>query len=364
MFWSRSGGGVARYLLDKRRWASTHAGWRSSWVVTGKCEPPDRRVRGVPLPASGGYRFPLQRHEAARTIASLQPNLIEAGDPFVLGWAALDAGEICAVPTAAFCHSNVVEQASCFGRGARRATERYLRRLYRKYDVVFAASRWMVGEARDLGLDNVVHQPLGVDLKHFHPSKRSDQWRRALGIPEHMVVLLYAGRFAPEKNLHILSETVERLGPDYVLVVQGAGPCPPHGERVVRLPYSSDPDAVAHALASADVFVHAGTRETFGLAALEALACGTPAVLPARAGFLDLIDERAAVGAGAGTSQLLAEAVRSLRTTEPAEQRAQARRAAEAFGLDGSFARLFERYAALLSMHPRTGEPSGRLHLA
>ncbi len=105
-----------------------------------------------------------------------------------------------------------------------------------------------------------------------------------------MVVLLYVGRFAPEKNLHILGETVDRLGRDYVLVVQGAGPCPPHGERVVRLPYCSHPDTIAQALASADVFVHAGTRETFGLAPLEALACGTPVVLPARAGFLDLID--------------------------------------------------------------------------
>jgi len=316
------------------------------------------------MPASGGYRFPLQHREAARTIASLQPDLIEAGDPFMLAWAALDAGEICAVPTAAFCHSNVVEQASRFGRWARRSTKRYLRHLYRKYDVVFAASRWMVGEARDLGLDNVVHQPLGVDLQRFHPSKRSDQWRRELGIPEHMVVLLYIGRLAPEKNLHVLGETVDRLGRDYVLVVQGAGPCTPHGERVVRLPYCSDSGAVARALASADVFVHAGTRETFGLAPLEALACGTPVVLPARAGFLDLIDERAAVGAGAGTSQLLAEAVRSLRPTEPAELRVRARAAAEPFGLDHSFAQLFERYASLLNMKPRAGEPSGRLNLA
>jgi alpha-1,6-mannosyltransferase len=364
MFWSRSGGGVARYLRDKRRWASIHAGWRTSWVVSGECDPPDRRVRGIPLPASGGYRFPLQRREAAHAIAALEPDLIEAGDPFVLAWAALDAAEHRGVPVAAFCHSNVAEQASRFGRWGRRSAERYLRHLYRNYDVVFASSRWMVGEARDLGLNNVVYQPLGVDLKRFHPSKRSEQWRRRLGIPAHRVVLLYVGRFAPEKNLHVLGEAADRLGRDYVLVVQGAGPCPPHGERVVRLPYCSHPDTIAQALASADVFVHAGTRETFGLAPLEALACGTPVVLPARAGFLDLIDARAVVGAGAGTAQLLAEAVRSLRTTEPAEQRAQARIAAEAFGLDRSFARLFERYATLLSMNPRAGESSGRLHLA
>jgi alpha-1,6-mannosyltransferase len=364
MFWSRTGGGVARYLRDKRRWATTRAGWRSSWVVPGACDATDRSVRGVPLPASGGYRFPLQRRRATDAIADLEPDLIETGDPFTLAWAALDAAQRRGVPVAAFCHSNVAEQASRGGPWVHRAARRYLRHVYGHFDVVFAASRWMADEARDLGLDNVVHQPLGVDLTRFHPSKRSEQWRRDLGIPQHMIVLIYVGRFAPEKNLHTLAEAVDLLGRDHVLVVQGAGPCPPQGERVLRLPFSDDADAIARALASADVFVHGGTRETFGLAPLESLACGTPVVLPARAGFLDLIDMRAAIGAGAGTAAQLAEAIRSLLAAEPASVRAQARLAAEAFSLDRSLAQLFDRYSALLSMNPRTDEPSGRLHLA
>ena len=77
-----------------------------------------------------------------------------------------------------------------------------------------------------------------------------------------------------------------------------------HAEARVRvLPYSADPRSVAVTLASADVFVHAGTRETFGLAALEALACGTPVVLPASAGFMDLIDGGAALGVGNASAE-------------------------------------------------------------
>jgi alpha-1,6-mannosyltransferase len=62
------------------------------------------------------------------------------------------------------------------------------------------------------------------------------------------------------------------------------------------LPPIHERAALARALASADVFVHAGTQETFGLSALEALACGTPLVARAAQGLAQLVD--ASVGAG------------------------------------------------------------------
>src|SRR4030095_11365929 len=216
----------------------------------------------------------------------------------------------------------------------------------RRFDMVMAASRWMVDEMRDLGLDNVVHQPLGVDLARFNPSHRSDQWRRGLGLADDAIVLVYVGRFAPEKNLQVLVDMVDMLGEPYVLVAQGAGPCPPRGTRVQVLPHSSDPCRVAVALANADVFVHAGTRETFGLAALEALACGTPAVLPATAGFMDLIDGGAALGVSKASAGGLAEGVRSLGDQPRHALRELALKTASAFDQRHTFGRQFERYAA------------------
>lgn len=259
MYWSATGGGVARYLRDKRRWAVSHANWRHTCVVPADCEAPDRRIGGVRIPFSGGYRFPVLRSRVASVLAQLEPDLIEVGDPFRVAWAGLDAARDRGVPAVIFCHSNPADLAGLwFGSVARKAMRRYLHDVYSGFDAVFAASRWMVNEARDFGLDNVVHQPLGVDLAAFNPSRWDPRWRSELRIDPETVVLIYAGRFAKEKNLHVLSELPARLGPGHMLVALGAGPTAPQEERIRLLPYAEDPRTVARALASADVFVHAG----------------------------------------------------------------------------------------------------------
>ncbi len=355
MFWSPAGGGVGRYLRDKRRWLKAHTNWRHTLVVAGGGDDAIR-VRGLPLPFSGGYRFPLERSRAARQLASLAPDLIEVGDPYRLAWAALDAAQQCGIPAVAYCHSNIMEVAAqSLGTRSRSLAGRYVRHVYRNFDAVFAGSRWMANELRDLGLDNVVHQPLGVDLSTFNPARRDDAWRRRLAIPDGTTVLIYTGRFAPEKNPQTLGALADRLGSGFQLVAIGAGPNPPRGERVRVLPYQHDPTTLATALASADVFVHAGEQETFGLAPLEALASGTPVVMPARAGLLDLVDGKAAIGVSRPTPDTLAEAVRSLLRRDRDPLRMAALELARGFDATRAFERLFACYSALRSRRAQAG---------
>ena len=296
MFWSATAGGVRRYLQAKHQWLSRHTAWRHTIAAPVADLPGMARMPAVTLPGSGGYRLPIRRRALAAALVDLQPDVIEAGDPYRLAWAALDAADMLHVPAIAFCHSNLELLAASFA-GARlagaaaRAARRYARRLYSRFDLVLAPSEAMRLHLLDWGVERVAAQPLGVDTQVFHAARASPMWRNQLGLPPATRLLVYAGRFAPEKHLDVLAQAVRRLGAPYMLLAVGAGPTPPSGDRVIVQPHLSDPMALARVLASADAFVHAGDQETFGLSVLEAMACGTPVVARAAEGLAELVDD-------------------------------------------------------------------------
>ena len=347
MFWSPYGGGVARYLRSKRDWLRANTRWRHTIMVPGPATFETSGISGPPLPFSGGYRFPLHRAAVARAITQQRPDLIEAGDPYRCAWAALDAGQQLGVPVTAFYHSNVDALARRWlSAGPHRWVRRYLRHLYRRFDAVFAASQWAANALRELGLDNVINQPLGVDCHLFHPRHYDADWRREAGCTEGEFVLLYAGRFAAEKNLDDLVAAVDLLGAPFVLVAIGDGPRRPRGSRVRVLPFQSSPLQLARALGSADLFVHAGDQETFGLAALEALACGTPAVVRARGALAELVDGYGAIGVEHDGAAALADVISAVAPRVQFLREAARRRALE-FDSSAAFPRLLNRYVAL-----------------
>src|SRR5437773_2131384 len=160
---------------------------------------------------------------------------------------------------------------------------RYLRGLSERFDLVFAPSRVMCEYLEDLGVQRVSHQPLGVDAEVFHPRRRTLALRPLLGLPAQARVLIFAGRFAGEKNLPVLLQAFARLGAPYHLLLIGGERAARPAANVTVLPYRRDSLELAQWIASADALVHAGTKETFGLVILEAMACARP-VVAARAG--------------------------------------------------------------------------------
>ena len=201
----------------------------------------------------------------------------------------------------------------------------------------------------DWGVGRVACQPLGVDTTMFHPSRRSATWRAAHGLDAGARVLVYAGRFAPEKHLGVLAEAVAQLGAPHVLVAIGAGPAPPPAaERVRILPFLAGAEALATALASADAFVHAGDQETFGLSALEALACGTPIVVRDAEGLAELVDADTGIAVGASGAAAFAEAISALFNSDRQALRLGARARAEASDWALVLPALLDHYGRLL----------------
>ena len=107
-------------------------------------------------------------------------------------------------------------------------------------------------------------------------------------------------------------EAFRRLGRRYQLVMVGGAERRSLENNVRIVPYRRDSRDVASWMASADAFVHAGTQETFGLAAIEAMACGIPVVAANAAALPELVDDRVGRLAQPGDPASLARALDSL----------------------------------------------------
>jgi alpha-1,6-mannosyltransferase len=245
------------------------------------------------------------------------------------------------------------------GRLAARAARRYAAHVYRGFDLVLAPSRSMRDHLLDWGVEHVALQPLGVDTAAFHPDHAAATgWRAELGLAADARVLVYAGRFAPEKHLDVLADAVARLGPPHVLLAIGDGPVPPAGERVRIVPFVANVTTLASILAGADAFVHAGDQETFGLSALEALACGTPIVVRRAEGLAELADGACGLAVERGTGEAFAEAITALLTGDRPAQRRAARTRAEANDWERVLPALLGHYRRLLDGRPARPSPS------
>ena len=303
-FWNATGG-VRRVLATKHHYLQAH-GWRHTVMAPGVQGAGHIDCGGWTLPATGGYRLTLRSGLAARLIEQAQPDIVEAADPYTLAWAALRASDRLGIPAVAFCHSDLPMVAARLiggldgmgtrrGRFAARRARDYLVRLYAHFDLVLAPSRSMAERLVGWGVRQAAVQPLGVDCTVFAPSRGDPAFRdhlmRRLGLAPATKLLVYSGRFAPEKNLPLLCEAVRLLGPGHALLAVGAGPQPPQGPGVFVLPPERDSKRLARLVASCDAYVHAGDQETFGLGVLEAMACGTPVVVSSAGGLGELAHE-------------------------------------------------------------------------
>ncbi len=144
--------------------------------------------------------------------------------------------------------------------------------------------------------------PRGVDAEQFSPDRKSPEVRREMcekaGISDDAVILLYAGRISPEKNIGLLPRLMELLtqedDKDYRLLIAGDGPQAEWLQqqtdqripnKIIQLGHL-DKETLANYYATADVFIHPNPKEPFGIAPLEAMASGTPTVVPNAGGLL------------------------------------------------------------------------------
>ncbi|MFZ3556065.1 MULTISPECIES: glycosyltransferase [unclassified Streptomyces] len=303
---------------------------------------------GAPLPASGGYRVLTDRQRVARVLERLRPDRLEVSDRTTLRWTG-EWARRARVPAVMVSHETAHGVLRTWGlpeRAARRAADVLNVRTAHAYTRVVCTTEWAEREFVRIGARNVVRAPLGVDLVRCRPGEHSRQVRaRYARVDE--VLLFMCTRLSVEKRPGIGLDTVERLrrsGVPARLVVAGDGPLRPRLEQRARarrlqvdfLGHVADPAALAALQATADVCLAPGPAETFGLAALEALACGTPVVVSASSALPEVVGGAGAVAEGSGAG--FAAAVRDVLGRPLWQRRARARARAECFGWDAAVA--------------------------
>ena len=153
--------------------------------------------------------------------------------------------------------------------------------------------------------------PPGVDLSRFYPIS-SDEAKEYICIPPCKHVLLFVGRIEPLKGIDILIEAISILrqqGLHVCLSVIGGevegNPVTANGEiarlHSLREQYgltdmitflgSRDQDKLPYYYSAADAVVLPSHYESFGMVALEAMACGTPVVASQVGGLAYLIQD-------------------------------------------------------------------------
>lgn len=319
MLYAPRSGGVKRYILSKKAWIEANRpGVSHSLIVPGARHKARAdgivQLRATKLPFGDGYRWPSSVKRWSAWVAAMKPSIIEAGDPYTPGQGALEAGQRVGCPVVGFCHSDPAGLAALhFGEWAKKPVEKRWAKLFSQFDRVVSPSRFIARRLEEAGVNNIVIRPLGVEIDTFRPERRDRQWLlKSLGLGDDARLLCFAGRPAKEKNVDVLIEAVQKLGAPYHLVLVGAGAGMPEEDRVISMPYESDPKAVAKIIASCDAFVHANDKEPFGLIVLEAMACGRPVVGVNAGGVAETVDESVGQLAASADADDYAQAVEAL----------------------------------------------------
>ncbi len=381
-FYSPVSGGVKRYLHEKSRYIESQTEDRHVIILPGERDERHEQGRVVVhtiasprLSRTTGYRALLRLGAVERILEAEQPDLLEAADPYQLGWKALASGQALGIPVVGFYHSHFPEAylrtvAPYVGEAATEllldGARRYVRHLYNRFERTLVPSPGLGAVLAGWGVGNLSDVDLGVDTALYRPGADAAETRAELGIPPGRALLLYVGRLAQEKNTRTLFDAFARLHHEepqrWHLLVVGDGLQRPFLETVraetgavTWLPYCGDGTRLAALYRAADLFVHPGVQETFGLVSLEAQACGTP-VIGIRGSYMDRIihtpQER---WAAENSAPALAEAIRCEAGAAPDGKAASAAVHAR-YGWNAVFARLFGVYRDTIERYKHRNE--------
>jgi glycosyltransferase involved in cell wall biosynthesis len=330
-----------------------------------------QRVRSVPVPLYGQYRWPVFPFGLLRKAwGGREADVVHLHTPGPLGSMAFLTSRRFGRPLVGTFHTNLREMQESVPQKLLvpfffRMAWWYNLGTYWRCDVTTTPSE----AARDAllaGAKKPFRRPVqvipnGVDADRFRPDARVPDWRTRCGLPASPLVT-FLGRLTVDKGVHRFLDAVGQAlaRTDLVAVVGGTGP----EEASVRDRIAGDARLAARVryvgpvaeeekaalLAQTDLFVLPSTSDTSSVALLEAMACGAMVVAPDSGGAAEIVEDRLT---GRRVPMLeegaLASAIIDL-VDRPEERRAVGRRAVEFVRRKASLETMARRFISLYTL--------------
>ena len=316
-------------------------------------------IKAPIIPFSGGYRIIFDTNKVKEELKKFAPSFLEISDRTTLlrlaDWAKTES-----IDTAFYAHERVDKVVSAFlpFLPFKKPLIDYAnQKIANKVDHIIATTEYAATEFRRLNLSNNVNSklailPLGVDLKQFTPENFNSELRTNIG--SGVKIILACTRFSKEKDpgfLLDIARACKMNGTQIQLVIAGSGPlakklvtnAEKEGLPVSFIGFIADKNYLAQLLASADLFLAVGPIETFGLAALEALASGTPVICRDTSAITEIIDSKCGHSLPRNSSQW-AEEIRNHFDLDQLVVSKFARERAEEFSWEESAQKLLLRF--------------------
>ena len=255
-----------------------------------------KRVPALPLQSILPIGLPIgvPTRKLEYLIDGFAPDLLHLASPFALGAYSARIARKLQIPALSVYQTDLAGFAKHYGfTAAQSSLRKIVGKIHTNTSRTLAPSRAACASLRDCGVSNVHLWRRGVNTELFHPAKRSNQASHSWGAPKKLIVG-YVGRLANEKRIHDLA--VLDHDPRIQLVIVGDGPAREKLQSELKdaifTGFLAGED-LARAYATFDLFVHPGPNETFCQAVQEALASGTPCIVPTTGGPADLVSQGA-----------------------------------------------------------------------
>jgi len=258
-------------------------------------------IPSIPVPGRPEYRAPLWIPPSVkRDLEEFNPNVVHVSSPDVVGHRAVTWARKHKIAVVASVHTRFDTYLAYYHLQALEPWARALmRRFYHRCEVVMAPAPSTAAILREQRMNrDITIWTRGVDREQFNPERRDMEWRRALGIADDEMVVIFLGRIVMEKGLDVFADAIAALKKrkpkvNFRVLVVGDGPA--RGWFEQHLPNNAiftgeiTGSDLARALASSDVFLNPSITEAFGNVTLEAMACGIPVIAADATGSTNLV---------------------------------------------------------------------------